>query len=85
MMILKGTIVLIGTRPDQQLSDCQRNERADHVERKHSPALRRLGFRVQPALGCDEEASAAEPDHRTQDEPWQRSDEERHGRSRSDN
>ena len=71
-------------RPNQELSQREGEERADHVDRKDPSALRRLGLGVEPALGCDEEPGAAEADDRPQDQPGQRSEQQRHRRGRRD-
>jgi hypothetical protein len=67
---------------DQQLPHRKGEKRPDHVDREDPPALRRLGFGIEPTLGGDEQSGATKPDDRSKDQPYERSDHQRHGRSR---
>ena len=86
----RAAIALNGSRRfnlgpgDQELSQRESDECAEHVGREDSPPLRWLSLSVEPALGGDKESRATEADHRAQGQPRQRSDKQRHEGSRGD-
>ena len=49
---------------NQELSERESEERAEHVGREDPPALRRLGLSIEPDLGGDKESRATEADGR---------------------
>jgi hypothetical protein len=81
---LNGAAVSTSAPPTRSCPTARARNVPTIVDREDPPALRRLGLGTQPALGCDEEPGAAEPDDRVQDQPGQWSDQERHSRGPGD-